>query len=179
MVSPDSPASSIRHIAPHTHRGPSTPTLGSKGRRYCGDRGGGGRTSLHRPPDKSSSRIGLTSLCRFEDGVRRQRRWSRAWRQLEGRTCLQNRWGDESPPAGSIPVRLRYEIRAPTSTDARGGPHIGPEEAGSAGPEIPVTHTSLRGPHKPRNFGLSAYPSFPDRSGGTARTMWLGSLPGP
>ena len=27
------------------------------------------RTSLHGPPDKSSSRIGLTTLCTFWDGV--------------------------------------------------------------------------------------------------------------
>ena len=27
------------------------------------------RTSLQRPPDKSLSRIGLTSLCTFWDGV--------------------------------------------------------------------------------------------------------------
>jgi hypothetical protein len=80
----------------HVHIAARPPDSGSRDRRYRGDRGGGGRTSLHRPPDKSSSRIGLTSLCSFEDGVRRQRHWSQAWRQREGRTCLQNRWAGES-----------------------------------------------------------------------------------
>lgn len=54
--------------------------------------------------------IGLTSLCTFRDGVRRQGRWSRAWRQREGRTCLQNRWVGESSPVGSIPIRLPQEF---------------------------------------------------------------------
>ena len=49
-----------------------------EGRRYRCDRGGGGRTSLQRPPDKCLSRIGLTSLFTFWDGVRRQSRWSQS-----------------------------------------------------------------------------------------------------
>jgi hypothetical protein len=62
-----------------TYTSPSVqPTGGRKMGGIVGDRGGGGRTSLHRPPDKSSSRSGLTSLCTFRDGVSRQRRWSQA-----------------------------------------------------------------------------------------------------
>jgi hypothetical protein len=103
-------------ISLHVHIAVRPPNPGSKHRRYRGDRGGGGRTSLNRPPDKSSSRMGRTSLCTFWDGVRRQRRWSQARRQRECRTCLQNRCRGESSQAGSIPVRLRYQgKRLPTS----------------------------------------------------------------
>src|SRR6266545_1468882 len=69
-------------------------------------------------------------------------------RAREGRTCLQNRWGDESPPAGSIPVRLRYEIRALTSADARDRSRGGSGKTGLSGSEKPVTHTSLSRIHK-------------------------------
>src|SRR6266498_5261020 len=53
---------------------------------------------------------------------------------------LQNRWGDESPPAGSIPVRLRCEIRAVASMDARGEPASRAGGTRAPRPEKPVTH---------------------------------------
>jgi len=58
---------------------------------------------------------------------------------------LQNRWGDESPPAGSIPVRLRCEIRALTSVvaqewDRQSGPLEGLPPARKPGDP----HQSLR-----------------------------------
>jgi len=124
---------SIRRISVHIHIAVRPPNSGSRDRRYRGDRGGGDRTSLHWPPDKSSSRIGLTSLCTFWDGVRRQTRWLQAWRQCEHRTCLQNRCGGESPQAGSIPVRLRYEIRSLTSRCTRRAAHR-PGGSGFGGP---------------------------------------------
>jgi hypothetical protein len=37
----------------HIHIAVSPPHFGPRDRRYRGDRGGDGRTSLHRPPDKS------------------------------------------------------------------------------------------------------------------------------
>jgi hypothetical protein len=130
------------------------PTGGRKMGRYRGDRGGGGRTSLHRPPDKSSSRIGLTSLCTFQDGVRRQGRWSQAWRQREGRTCLQNRWAGESSPAGSIPVRLRHRKRPLTSG-------VPPSWAsGGRGKDL-IRASGPRLPHK--SSGVSLRPA-PDKS---------------
>jgi hypothetical protein len=51
-----------------TYTSRSPPNSGSRGR-YRGGRGGGDRTSLQWPPDKSSNRIGLTSLCTLWDGV--------------------------------------------------------------------------------------------------------------
>jgi hypothetical protein len=61
-----------------------------RGRRYRGNRRGGSQTSLHRPPDKSSSRICLTSLAGARTASKDRRRWSQARSQPEGRTCLQN-----------------------------------------------------------------------------------------
>ncbi len=48
-----------------------------------------------------------------------------------------------TPPAGSIPVRFRCEIRAVTSMDARGEPASRAGETRAPRPEKPVTHTSV------------------------------------
>ena len=80
-----------------------------------------------------------------------------------------NSVGGRESPGGfdSRPPPLRDS--ALTSTDARGGPHIGPEEAGAAGRERPVTHTSRRGPHK----SLVVHPSSePDKSSRGRAESW-------
>ena len=70
-------------------------------------RGGGMRT------DPSSSRIGLTSLCPFEDGVQRQRPLVTCLEAARRRTCLQEVGGWAKPrrrvrfPSASVVFRAR------------------------------------------------------------------------
>src|SRR6266536_2242526 len=72
---------------------------------------------------------------------------------------LQNRCAGESWQAGSIPVRLRYEIRGLTSIDASGRPQIDLEEEDYPGSERPVptpvfagTSPSLHSLTRPPNW---------------------------
>jgi hypothetical protein len=93
---------------------------------------------------------------------------------------LQNRWGDESPPAGSIPVRLRYDIWALTSTDARRGRQVGPEENPTRGPERTgdphqsfADFTSLRSLTRPRTGHVLPEPSGDlDKSSVSTSAAW-------
>jgi hypothetical protein len=71
--------------------------------------------------------------------------------------------------AGSIPVRLRYEIRALTRSDAQGRPASRPSKPGPGGPQEAVYRTSLRGFHK---SSLSDPSSELDKSSRSRSESW-------
>jgi hypothetical protein len=114
-----------------------------RGSGYRGDRGGGGRTSLQRPPDKSSSRIGLTSLLHVRGRRRKTKTLVTGLEAARGPDMPSKSVGGRKL-AGGFDSRPPPLLKAPS--DQRRSAEPGeeqPQEGPDPSPNDRVHHTSL------------------------------------